>query len=113
MTVGTVLESFVERRIFADPETAARALARDYVLNQIKMLTGEIEAFQDKYGMTYGQFCSYLHERSVLLAGDALGPAERRVLSQAVMQEEDDWLEWKATQEMLDSWLGLRQGAET
>jgi hypothetical protein len=25
------------------------------------------------------------------------------------MQEEDDWLEWKASKEMLESWLGLRQ----
>jgi hypothetical protein len=25
------------------------------------------------------------------------------------MQEEDDWLDWKVAQEMLESWLGLRQ----
>jgi hypothetical protein len=25
------------------------------------------------------------------------------------MQEEDDWLEWKASKEMLENWLGVRQ----
>jgi hypothetical protein len=24
------------------------------------------------------------------------------------MQDEDDWLEWKAAEDMLQSWLGLR-----
>jgi len=27
----------------------------------------------------------------------------------AIMQEEDDWLDWKAAEELLESWLGLRQ----
>jgi hypothetical protein len=25
------------------------------------------------------------------------------------MREEDDWLDWKATQEMLENWLGVRR----
>jgi len=25
------------------------------------------------------------------------------------MQEEDDWLDWKAARELLENWLGLRQ----
>jgi hypothetical protein len=25
------------------------------------------------------------------------------------MQEEDDWLDWKVSKEMLESWLGLRR----
>ena len=25
------------------------------------------------------------------------------------MREEDDWLDWKAAQEMLESWLGVRR----
>jgi len=45
----------------------------------------------------------------VLLEAGRLGAQERQTLGQAIMQEEDDWLDWKAAQEMLDSWLGLRQ----
>jgi len=29
------------------------------------------------------------------------------------MQEEDDWLDWKAAQEMIESWIGLRQEIAT
>ena len=25
------------------------------------------------------------------------------------MEEEDDWFDWKAAQDMLDNWLGMRQ----
>ena len=30
-------------------------------------------------------------------------------LGQAIMQNEDDWLDWKAAQEMLESWIGVRR----
>ncbi|MEA2014437.1 MAG: hypothetical protein U9N38_03925 [Thermodesulfobacteriota bacterium] len=33
----------------------------------------------------------------------------RQKLGQAIMQEEDDWLDWKAAQEMLKSWIGVRK----
>jgi hypothetical protein len=32
-----------------------------------------------------------------------------QTLSEAEMQEEDDWLDWKAVREILENWLGLRQ----
>jgi len=45
----------------------------------------------------------------VLLESGDLSAEQRRVLGQAVVQEEDDWLDWKAAQEMLEAWLRLRQ----
>jgi hypothetical protein len=60
-----------------------------------------------KYGMHFERFGQYLHERSELLAAGRLSPDEQQALGQAVVLEEDDWMEWKATREMLESWLGL------
>jgi hypothetical protein len=49
-----------------------------------------------------------LSERSALLASGCLPADQLKALGQAIMTEEDDWLDWKAAREMLDSWLGLR-----
>ena len=58
--------------------------------------------------MSFEQFAAYVHERSVLLEEGDLSPEQRKALGQAIVQEEEDWLEWKLNREMLDSWLGLR-----
>ncbi len=59
-------------------------------------------AFERKYGMSFSQFNDYLRERAALLVSESLSPEERRALNQAIMQEEDDWLDWKAAEEMPD-----------
>ena len=59
--------------------------------------------------MHFQQFSEYLHERSVLIEKSELSAEKRQVLGQVIMQEEDDWLDWKVAQEMIESWIGLRQ----
>jgi hypothetical protein len=103
------VEPLVRRQIFATEEQAARVLVRDYVLRQIAALQREIGRFERKYGMQFERFAAYLHERSLLLETSQLTSQQRQALGRAVMQEEDDWLDWKAAQEMLDNWLGVRQ----
>lgn len=105
------VEPLIRRQIFASEEIAAQELVREYVLRQIATLQREIARFERKYGMHFERFCEYLRERSVLLEASTLEPSQRRALGQAVMREEDDWLDWKAAQEMLDSWLGVRREA--
>lgn len=107
MTVASVLQPLIARDIFPDEETAVRELALDYVLRQVDILQGIVAAFEQKYAMSFAQFQQYLHERSRLLASSDLDGESRRRLGQLVMHEEDDWLEWKAAAEMLESWLGL------
>jgi len=104
-----VIEPLVRRGIFATEEEAVRELLRDYTLRQITALHQEIARFERKYGMNFTQFSEYLHERSTLLASSQLSPEQRQVLGQAIMQEEDDWLDWKVAQETLEQWLGLRE----
>ncbi|MBI3957459.1 MAG: hypothetical protein HY328_01520 [Chloroflexi bacterium] len=107
MSVQAVLEPLIRRRIFADEESAVRTLVLHYVLDQVDDLRQLIQALEQKHGMRYDQFDAYLHEHSQLLVSGALSDDERRILGQAIMQEEDDWLDWKSSIELLESWLGL------
>jgi hypothetical protein len=107
--ISPVIEPLIRRKIFATEEEAVRTLMQQYILQQIATLQQRLDHFEQKYGMGFQQFADYLHERSLLLEQGQLTVEQRRVLGQAVMQEEDDWLDWKVTQEMLESWLGIRQ----
>ena len=108
-TMSLALEPLIRRKIFATEEEAIRALLQEYILRQIGTLQREIGRFERKYGMRFKQFSDYLHERSVLLESNDLSIEQRQRLGRAIMQEEDDWLDWKVAQEMLQSWLGIRQ----
>ncbi len=101
--VATVVEPFVRRGLFASTEQAVVEMARDYILRQIEHHQAIIEKFQAKYGMSYEQFVAYLKSRSAKLVAEPI-PG----LSQAVMSEEEDALEWNVADEMLQAWLGLR-----
>ena len=115
--VNAVIEPLIKRGIFATEEDAIRELLRDYMVRQIAALQREMGRFERKYGMPFERYGEYLHERSVLLPsgrdgvpmeGDKLSAEQRQVLGRAIMKEEDDWLDWKVTKEMLEGWLGLR-----
>jgi hypothetical protein len=108
-TVSAVMEPLIRREVFLTEEEAIRSLLREYILQQIGTLRQELADFERKYGMRFEQFAEYLHERSLLLEEDVLSPEQRQTLGQAVMREEDDWLDWKVAREMLESWLGLHQ----
>ena len=105
----TLIEPFVKRNIFASEEEAIQEMARGYVIRQVSELQAQIEKFEGKYGMGFQHFKEYLRERSALLVNGDFSDEQRQTLSRAVMKEEDDWLDWKVTRDMLDSWLGLRQ----
>ncbi|HQY95174.1 hypothetical protein [Caldilinea sp.] len=109
MTVASVLYPLIARNIFPDEETAVRELALDYMLRQIEETKKSVALFEHKYSMSFTQFEQYLHARARLLESSALAENRRRRLSQTIMLEEDDWIDWKAAHEMLESWLGLQQ----
>lgn len=109
MTVASVLQPLISRNIFPDEETAVRKLTLEYVIRQIDSLRTDISRFEHKYNMSFSTFEQYLHERARLLASSELDDLQRRRLNQAVMLEEDDWMDWKASHEMLESWLGLQR----
>ena len=105
--ISAVIEPLIERRLFDTEEEAIRELLRDYILRQITGLRQDVGRFEQKYSMRFQQFSEYLHERSALLEKGDFSVEQRQALGRAIMQEEDDWLDWKAAREMLESWLGL------
>lgn len=108
-TISVAIEPLIRKKIFNTEEEAIRELMREYILRQIATLRRKIGRFERKYGMRFQQFSDYLHERSVLLEKGELSAEQRQALGQAIMQEEDEWLDWKSAQEMIESWIGLRQ----
>ncbi|MBM4467300.1 MAG: hypothetical protein FJ014_17400 [Chloroflexi bacterium] len=107
--VSVVIKPLIKRKIFVTEEQAIRELLREYILRQITALQREITRFERKYGMHFERFGEYLHERSVLLETGSFSAEQRQTLGRTIMEEEDDWLDWKVAKEMLESWLGLRQ----
>jgi len=107
--INTAIEPLIKRKIFKTEEDAIQELLQVYIWQQVGELQQKIEQFEQKYGLRFQPFCEYLHERSKLLESADLSVEQRRALNQAIMEEEDDWLEWKAAQEMMENWMGLRQ----
>lgn len=107
--MATPVEALVKRNIFPSEQEAISELVRDYVLRQVKALQSEIRKFERKYGMDFQQFQQYLRERSALLESKSLPADQCEALGAAVMQEEDDWLDWKTALELFANWVGLRQ----
>ena len=108
MTVEAILEPFVERKLFGSLEEAARKLAVNYILQQIDIYKQRVAELERKHGMSFDQFTRYTAERTAHLCNPGNTPPEKLlILSQYVMLDEDDWLDWKVAEEMLESWLGL------
>ncbi len=108
-SISVAIEPLMRKKIFNTEEEAIRELMREYILRQIATLQRKIGRFERKYGMRFQEFNDYLHERSVLLENGELSAERRQALGQAIMQEEDEWLDWKSAQEMIENWIGLRQ----
>ena len=98
-----IIEPFVKRGIFESPEKAVAEMARDYVLHQIERYRTKVEQYETQYGMRYEQFQTYLQARTTHLTTH---PSPE--LHQAIMEEEEDALNWKIARDMLNNWLGLQ-----
>ncbi|MDD2903901.1 MAG: hypothetical protein PHU44_15855 [Syntrophales bacterium] len=107
--IDTVIEPLIKKKIFPSAEAAVREIVKEYILRQVTDLNREVSRFERKYGMPLERFREYLHERSLILEQDDLSETQRHKLSQAIMQEEDDCLDWQVAQDFLDNWLGLHE----
>jgi hypothetical protein len=106
-SVSTLIAPLIRRKIFASEEQAVRELLSEHIVRQIQIHRRTISRFERKHGMSFEQFVVYLHERSSIVTSGGLAPEQLRLLGQAVMLEEDDWVEWKAARELLESWVGI------
>ena len=42
-----------------------------------------------------------------------LAPFETIAFAQEEAEEEDDWIDWKVTKELMESWIGIRREVRT
>src|SRR3972149_5479185 len=105
--VAALVEPLVRSRAFPSTEEAIRTLVRDYVLRQIRHYRRRLAALEKRHGMPFDQFSAYLKERSALLSNGHLDPEQKKRVAQAVMEEEEDWLDWKIGRGFLYSWVWL------
>lgn len=77
----------------------------------IDLYRERIAGLEKHSGMSFDHFGEYLKERSAMLSNSELHPQQGKKIAQAVMLEEEDWLDWKIACDFLRSWLGLRGGA--
>ena len=103
-SITTVVEPFVRRGLFTSPEQAVTEMAREYVLRQVEHYQAVVQSLESRYGMRYEQFESYLKSRSATLTTHP-----DPILNRAIMEEEEDALDWKTALEMMSNWLGLQQ----
>ena len=109
--VVALVEPLVRHKAFPSTEEAVRELVTDFVLRQIDRYRERIAEFEKRYGMTFEQFSAYLKERSMTLTNGPLDAGQKKKVAQALMQEEEDWLDWKIARDFLNGWLGLKAEA--
>ena len=109
--VADLVEPLVLHQAFPTAEEAVRELVSDYILRQIDLYRAQIAKLEAQYGTSYEQFGEYLKERSALLADGQLDPEHKKKVAQAVMQEEEDYLDGKIARDFLNGWLGLKAEA--
>ncbi|MEK7311871.1 MAG: hypothetical protein AAB382_07855 [Chloroflexota bacterium] len=109
--VVALVEPLVRHKAFPSTEEAVRELVAGFVLRQIDRYRERIAEFEKRHGMTFEQFGAYLKERSMTLTNGQLDEQQKKKVAQAVMQEEEDWLDWRIARDFLNGWLGLKAEA--
>lgn len=88
-----LIEPFVRTGIYASPEQALKYIILDYIERQIVWAEAEIRHYEQKYQQTFAEWTEALS-------------------GQATIANEDDWMEWEATLDMLDGWLRVKTAVE-
>ncbi len=109
--VATIVEPLVRHQAFPSAEDAVRELVLEFILRQIDRYRRRITKLEKRHGMSFEDFSAYLKERSALLSNDQLDPQQKRRIAQAVMIEEEDWLDWKIARDFLEGWLSVKAEA--
>ena len=102
--IAEIVSPLVERGLFDNAEIAVKNLMKNYVINQIQHYKNIIHKFEKKYGMNYNQFNNYLEVRAKKLSND-------KSIHKNLMLEEEDAIDWKIANDMLESWLGIKDSS--
>lgn len=82
----TIVGELVQTGAYKDEQSALKAMAIEQTLKKIMEYRHTIRKLQRKYNVK------------------ELEELPRKIKDQASIQQEDDWLEWKAAVEMIEGW---------
>lgn len=110
VVIDKIVGPLIKKGIFESVENAVQKLMEDYVSRQIVSHQQVIKKMERKHGMNFTNFTEYLKERAKSLQESKdLSSEQKLSLGRRIMNDEDDWLDWKAAHEMLESWVGLEK----
>jgi len=87
--IPILTEPFVRSGLYPSSEQALKHIILDYVERQIAWAEVELQRYEQKYRQTFAEWTESLSER-------------------ATIADEDDWMEWEATLDMLDGWRRIK-----
>jgi hypothetical protein len=106
--VQRYISPLVQKELFLNEEEAIRELVHNYIIKKTSELSSGILIFEEKYKMQFYQFQNLIKEEIAVSVNSS--NIDKKKFSQLLMEHEDDLQEWKAKQEILDSWLSMEKG---
>jgi hypothetical protein len=91
--IPILTEPLVRTSLYPSPEQALKSIILDYVDRQMTQIEAELKRYEQKYQLTFAEWSESLSGR-------------------ASIADEDDWLDWEANLDMLDSWRQIKSDIE-
>ncbi|MBI1882147.1 MAG: hypothetical protein HYR94_28575 [Chloroflexi bacterium] len=91
--IPILTEPLVRTGLYPSPEQALKSIILDYIEHKIAQIEAELKRYEQKYQQTFAEWSESLSGR-------------------ATIADEDDWLEWEANLDMLDSWRQIKSDIE-
>lgn len=91
--IPILTEPFVRTGLYPSPEQALKHIILDYIERQIAWAEAELGRYEQKYQLTFDEWSKSLSGR-------------------ATITDEDNWMEWEATLDMLDGWRQIKAEVE-
>jgi len=83
--ISNIVKPLILSGIYKDEEVALKEIILDHVLRKNQKYKRVILEFQAKYKLNFEEF-------------------SEKITNKATVEEEDDWMDWKAAIEMNDAW---------
>ena len=84
-----IMKPLVELGLYRKSEEFLREMILDYVRHKMDFLEEQIKNFEKKYGVHFNGFT-------------------RKIKNKATIEEEDDWMEWESSINMLKAWKKVK-----
>ncbi|MBU1660283.1 MAG: type II toxin-antitoxin system Phd/YefM family antitoxin [Chloroflexi bacterium] len=88
-----ITEPFVRTGLYNSPDQVIKHIVLDYLERQIAWAEARLQGYEQKYQQPFAEWTQTLS-------------------GQATIADEDDWMEWEATRDMLEGWGQIKTQIE-